>query len=203
MSESGRSYLETVGRRVDADVTYADPNAPLPERATRGLPQRPGRDWSGVVPAVSLKIVLGAIAVLVLAGVALHVRRFGAPVSASFRAQPRNAAAAARTGGRPPETTETTPPSLAEIMARDDWSAAVVDLARSALLQAAERHGMRWRSSWTARELLARLPRDAAGGLRPLVRAAEHVQFGDREMSEAEFARLARSVAPLFDGRAA
>lgn len=200
LSESGRSYLETVGRRVNGDVGYYSPTGAIPELATGEAPPKPARDGREGLDPGTLKLLLGAAAVLALAAVLFQVWRFGAPVSVSLRARPRDAASAPRPKRNAGEAPDAAAPTLAEIMAVADRNAALVDLARGALARAAARHDMRWRTSWTARELLGRLPHEVAYGLRPLVRAAEHVQFGGRDVTEAEFARFVAVAAPLLEG---
>ncbi|MGR3780682.1 MAG: DUF4129 domain-containing protein [Albimonas sp.] len=199
LSDSGRSYLEAVGRRVNADVGYYSPDGAAPELATQEQLQPQARAWDGELDADAVEILLAVAAALVLAAALYQAWRFGAPASVSLRSRPRNAAAAARGGAAPAETAETAPPTLADVMAGDEWNAAVVARARAALARPAARHDLRWRTSWTARELLGRLPREEAERLRPLVAAAEHVQFGGRQASEAEVARFA----PLLGGEAA
>ncbi|WP_339949737.1 hypothetical protein [uncultured Albimonas sp.] len=126
---------------MNGDVACYSPEGALPEPATRGQPQQPERDRSGNLTADSLDLLLGGIAVAVLAGIPHHLWRFGAPAPASPRARPNETC---------PEATAAALPTLAEILAIDDRNAALVELARRALMRAADRTGMRWQTSWIA-----------------------------------------------------
>lgn len=202
LTESGRSYLEAVGRRVDSDIVYYNPNLAAPELTTREQPSARESDDAGASWPVSRHVFTG-IAILILAGVLYQIWRFGAPVSVSLTSRPSDAARAMRMTDGATDAPDTAPLALGEILAISDYNAALVELARSALAQTAERNGMRWQTSWTARELLRRLPGDAAERLRPLVWTAEHVQFGNRDVSADEFTRYANDVAPLLSESAA
>jgi hypothetical protein len=198
LSDSGRSYLETVGRRVDSRVVYYDPNQAAPELNTNQRVER--RRDNADAPALPSRHVFTAIAVLFLAGVLFQVWRFGSPVSVSLTSRPSDAARALRKTDGVVDETDTAPMGLADILAMNDWNTAVVELARSALAKAAEQNGMRRQTSWTSRELLRRLPREAAERLRPLVATAELVQFGNRSVGQDEFTQYAKDIAPLLDG---
>ena len=201
LSESGQSYLETVGRRVDSNVVYYNPRRDAPELNTRArLPQQ-DRNGSEVNAPLN-RHFFTAVAILILAGVCYHIWRFGSPVSVSLTSRPSEAARAMRVSDPGGDEPDATPLALTEILALDNWNVALVELARTALAQAAEQNGMRWQTSWTARDLLRRLPREVADGLRPLVWTAEHVQFGNRTVGEAEFARYAHDITPLLKGGA-
>lgn len=189
--------METVGRRVNGDVVYYNPNLAAPELTTREQPSATEQDGAGASLPIP-RHVFTVISILILAGVLYQVWRFGAPVSVSLTSRPSDAArAVGRTDSRRDGMDET-PLALSEILAIGDWNAALVELARSGLVAAADRHGMRWQTSWTARELLRRLPSDEAARLRPLVWAAEHVQFGKGHVGEDEFTRHANEIALLL-----
>ena len=53
LTESGRSYLEAVGRRVDSDIVYYNPNLAAPELTTREQPSARESDDAGASWPVS------------------------------------------------------------------------------------------------------------------------------------------------------
>ena len=59
--------------------------------------------------------------------------------------------------------------------------------------------------SWTLRDALRRLPGGQAhlAALRDLVALSERVQFGDRDVSEEEFAAHVAAIDPLLRGTSA
>lgn len=201
LSDSGRDYLETVGRRVNPNVAYFNPDRAAPELTTTARPT-PARDRGDPSRPPVSNHVFTAIAVIVLAGVAFQIWRSGSPVSVSLRSRPKDAARALRASASPDDPDTPVDLPLSDILKIGDRNLALVELARKALSEVASRNGMHWQTSWTARDLLRRLPRDAGDGLRPLVRTAEHVQFGDRTVGEDEFQAHAEDVRRLLGGAA-
>jgi hypothetical protein len=195
---SGAAYLRALRlRQIHSDVIYFDPAAPAPDLATRA-PRMPADDraapseaavdlWAGLLAAA----ILGAVVVLAL--------RYGGAVSVSLR-QPeagRRATGATAAGA---VAAPAVPEALADILRMADRRAAIVHLARAALAAGIAAEGALFQASWTAREALHRLPagRPHRAALAALVHTSERVQFGGRDIDEAEFAAHVRAVRPLF-----
>ena len=193
ISDGGRDYLRTVGRRVDTNVAYYAPGSAAPELTTTETPVVEDRG-----PTEVPRFVIGAIAALILALVLFQAWRFGSPLSVSLRANTRDVVRVGPSRHGPEVPNDPTATAYRDILSIADKSAALVELARSALALAAGNNDLRWQSSWTARDLLRRLPREEGEALRPLVRLAEHVQFGQHSISEDEFKAHADQVKPLF-----
>lgn len=199
ITESGKGYLQSVGRRVNSNVAYYDPNRAAPELTTNARPEDRA-ERREVTPTRIPDHVFTAIAALVLIAVAIHIWRSGAAVSVSLRKRPGNAARDLRRSGSVDDDGAAEALQLSEILRMEDRNLALVELARRVLTDVAQQNGMHWQSSWTARDLLRRLPRDLREAMRPLVQVAEHVQFGDRHVAEEEFTFFAERARGLIQG---
>lgn len=204
LSESGEAYLRTISRRINAGVAYYDPTRAAPELTTDARPERSSpADDIDIEPVLFSWNFWTILATVILAIVLFQVWRAGAPLAVSLRARPRDASRDLRPSHSVEGEEDAPPPGLAEILAMPDRNLAIIELARRALTHVAEQNDLRWQTSWTARELMRRLPAEAADRLRPLVRTAEHVQFGDRDVAEDEFQSHANQMTPLLSGGAA
>ncbi|MEL6236698.1 MAG: DUF4129 domain-containing protein [Pseudomonadota bacterium] len=93
-----------------------------------------------------------------------------------------------------------TPDHIAAILAQPDRQRALILLAQRARADVVAAQGLLLQGSWTARDAVHRLPADHRhrDALTALVLAAEAVQFGDRPVSEGDFAVHVDAVKPLF-----
>lgn len=175
--------------RVDMDLVYLDPSQPIPSLADLvEEPSNAGRDEAaGTLPVGIVRIALLAALALLLfflwrASQGQFVR-FADTIEPQRR--PRGEGSASGFPGSPAKTS-----SIEEIRANPDLRAATIALLHLALPHAVERNGLHLHPSWTARDVLARVPDrwPSRGDLATLVRAAEEAHFGNYPVSELGFA---------------
>lgn len=202
-TESSEAYSQAVRwRRVHDAVQYFDPNGAAPSAnlrlRERRAPTEPARS------PVEDRTIGTALAVLVVAGVVLLVLRFGNFSTLGLGTGDPARRPAAGTG-QDAEAEGPVSYDLRDILSMPDRAQAVHMLLAAALVRAAEEVDLYLHPSWTARDILRRIPASwtGRGALGDLTRVAEEVHFGGRTISEDEFDRVARGVVPLFRGGAA
>ncbi|MCV6591838.1 MAG: DUF4129 domain-containing protein [Silicimonas sp.] len=201
---SGEAYLRSLRlRRIESDVAYFDPSAPPPSLDTQQEPEpEPEAERSG--GAVRTGPLPTLIAAVLLITMAYLLYRYGGGLSVSLRGEAENARRQ-RADGRARFDGGAGVLPLATILNESNRRLALVHLAQRALDAAVTANGMLFQPSWTARETLRRL-RGSDGdlaALRALVLASERVQFGGRDISEADFQSHLQAVRPLIEGQGA
>lgn len=198
---SGAAYLDSIRfRGIDGDVAYYDPaGATPPLDAAPPPPEAPEAGEAPPWQRLLLLLFTGAI----LAGFAYALLRHGGFAGGAFgRGDGGNAA---RVRASTATFEEEAAPDLAAITALADPRAALIELTRLALMRAGAAHGLLLNRSWTARDVLRRLPADWAHlpALRALVREAELVHFGGRPIARETVVDHLAALSPLFTERPA
>ncbi|NSX53291.1 hypothetical protein [Parasulfitobacter algicola] len=209
-TESGQAYQDAIdGTRLANDVTYLDPNRPLPDLLNRQSPDRtipePREITSGASEAVagSARVIIFVICAVILGGIIFLFMKFGGVSVTTFQKNPDNTARQ-RSDNDHADVVHAAPPSkLDQIEAITDRQIAITELMRSALVRAAQMNNLRLQRSWTARDALRKLPRDWQHlmALRNVTREAELAHFGDRPVAEDVFQTHLAAMRPLFGGR--
>ncbi|MEM6275838.1 MAG: DUF4129 domain-containing protein [Pseudomonadota bacterium] len=202
---SGQAYADAIRfRGINTDVGYFDPTRPAPELETTENP-REARDLEGGSVfqvgegARTTTILISAIIIL---GIAYLVVVYGGRLPVSFSRTPEEGSAQSRSGGSVADDRDAAPMGLTAIMRMPDKREALVALCKSLLARSVAAQGVLFQRSWTDREALRRVPTDFEhrDALRALVLASERVQFGGRDVTEAEFEAHVASVRPLWSG---
>ena len=194
---SGEAYAAAIRfRGIESTVGYFDPTQPPPPLETR---ETPDRDQDGdnrvLQPGLDFGFQFGretfvVLTSLILLGVAYLFSRHGGRLSVSLARKPNDTANAAnqRRADRTQKEVPL-PDSLEAIAAISDRQTALVALCKSLLARVVTAQGVLLQRSWTDRDTLRRVPASFAHHetLQDLVFASERVQFGGREVSEAEF----------------
>ncbi|MEO0783511.1 MAG: DUF4129 domain-containing protein [Pseudomonadota bacterium] len=204
MTPSAEAYLEALRfRGIDAEVAYFDPSRPPPDLDTKETPDPNGFDVDVNLDRDQGTLIINAVSLAVLLGIAYLFLRFGGRFSVSLRADRdagREVAAVKREGS----ALATVPDNLDAIARIEDRRLALVTMAQSALIRALRENGLLLQRSWTARDAMRRLPQDMSHrhALRDLVSAGERVLFGGRDVSEADFQDHLDQIRPLFSNGA-
>ncbi|MEO1346385.1 MAG: DUF4129 domain-containing protein [Pseudomonadota bacterium] len=204
MTPSAEAYLEALRfRGIDAEVAYFDPSRPPPDLYTKETPDPNGFDVDVNLDRDQGTLIINAVSLAVLLGIAYLFLRFGGRFSVSLRADRdagREVAAVKREGS----ALGTVPDNLDAIARIEDRRLALVTMAQSALIRALRENGLLLQRSWTARDAMRRLPQDMSHrhALRDLVSAGERVLFGGRDVSEADFQDHLDQIRPLFSNGA-
>lgn len=194
---SGDAYAASIRfRGIQSTVGYYDPTRPPPPLETRETPQRDrAGDESGAAPGLEFGFRYGqetliVVTSVVLLAIAYLFARHGGRLPVSFARGPSDGDA--RSGARrasPSRKDIPLPNSLEAIAAMPDRQAALIALCKSLLARVVTAQGVLMQRSWTDRDTLRRVPTGFAhrAALQDLVFASERVQFGGRNVSEAEF----------------
>lgn len=196
LGAAGAEYAETIGRRIDTDVTYYDPKLAAPTLETTAPPKVEDKER----PDVRIDGWIALLGWVVLGLVVLFFWRYGSAISVPLRARAANPSRQRRSDNSPTDADDAASPSLRAILATRDRRRALILLARSALSETMTANGLLLQSSWTARDALRRLPRtqDHLDALTALVLEAEGVQFGDRDVDESGFTAHLERIRPLL-----
>ena len=205
MTASGQAYLKALRfRGIDPDVAYFDPSRPPPDLDTDKTPDPSGIDLDVNLDRDQGTLIVNALSLAALLGIAYVFLPFGGQFSVSLR---RDQDAGRDVGGveRSIEAMAPLPDNLDVIARITDRKLALVSLAQSALIRAVRDNGLLFQRSWTARDAFRRLPHDMdeREALRDLVAAGERVLFGGRNVSEADFQDHLDRIRPLFADTAA
>ncbi|MEM1374498.1 MAG: DUF4129 domain-containing protein [Pseudomonadota bacterium] len=203
---SGQAYADAIRfQRINAEVGYFDPTRPAPELDTsetpRAAPDLDGGSLFEVAEGVRISTIL--ICAVLLLGLAYIVVVFGGRLPVSFSRTPEDGSAPAGQGrGGGDDREDAAPMGLRAILRMTDKREALVALCKSLLARSVAAQGVLFQRSWTDREALRRVPADFEHreALRALVLASEKVQFGGRDVTEAEFEAHVASVRPLWSG---
>lgn len=206
---SGKAYLEAVGRRVNSDVGYFDPNAARPELDVKQpidreiAPQKRHEDIWDVLADISPYVERWHVQLifwLLLAGLVYLIVRNSGGLNVSLRVAPRDAHRQSGAAPKPQADTPDVPQSLQAILGQKDRSLALIAMVHALLSHLSEQSGILRQRSWTARDTLRRLPGDQSysAALRKMILASERAQFGNHSVSEEEFARHLAVARPLL-----
>lgn len=202
---SGEAYAASLRfRRINTNVGYFDPTRPAPPLETNEKPaQTPDIDGGQIFSAsgdarIIVILVCGGFLLLLTYLVVSYGGRFGV----SFSRPPEDGAAdgaAIRSGTR---SSIAEPVGLEAILRMPDKREALVALCKSLLARSVSAQGVLFQRSWTDRDALRRVPQETPhrDALRALVLASERVQFGGRDVTEAEFKEHLDRVRPLWTG---
>ena len=199
--EVARVYLDRVGRRVSTDARYLSADAPIDlQRSTLREGAQFGGDGGRSTQRSGVGTLLGWVALIAVLGGLVYMlvqARYGdlfASSQAGKKAAPRTVELAdigtADISGLSPE-------SLARM---EDPREALRLLLIHALSRAADANSIALRRSFTARDVLARVP--GTWGLRNLleaiVRRGELVLFGGRSFTRDDLATVLQASQPMF-----
>lgn len=204
ITEGGRAYRDAAAG-VETTITYYDPAAPAPEM-TLDQPFDPEAD-DGIDGEVSIeggpRVLLSIIIIAVLIAVALAIARLSGVSSASFSRAPDRGARHRRAADDGHEDAAA-PTTLSAIAAIADRRLALLLMTTQTMQAAAAECGFRIGRSWTLRDVIRRVPRDwhHHGALTTLVRAAEAVHFGGRDVAEDEFQGHLTTALAIIGGKA-
>ena len=195
------AYLDAVPRGVQAEIIYMRPSAAFdPEAIAEGEPPRPPRTMDAEAERRTWGIVFGVLLVAVL----VFAAWFGGRIPVSFRGR---AADGCRRGPETAGETAAAPPLPADafldrLRAMADRRMALILLVGRALEAAAAANGLRIGRAQTARDVLGAVPRrwPHFDALRRLVREAEVVHFGGRDLPEARWRECVEAARPLLAG---
>ncbi|WP_241484055.1 DUF4129 domain-containing protein [Ruegeria sp. ANG-R] len=198
---SGEAYLKAIRlSRVDADVTYFDPESPPPPMHTRQRPRPPSNssEWS-LNGDMNFPVLLGSAVILM--AIAFVFVRYGSGFAVIFGRRGANAVSS-RSGSAPGAGLETPsrPGNLNAILQIRDRREALIELTQATLSAVTRANGVLLQRSWTARDALRHLPEDqnCLSALHHLVLTSERVHFGGREVSEEDFQAHVAGIRPLL-----
>ena len=211
--EPNETYLEaTKGHRLQTEVVYLKPDAGFkPDENVRiVVPESPEERAQG--SATGTRWTLGIILGLLLAFVLWVVITQGGAIGVSFGS---NTARDGRRGADDERPTDDELEAinrqpldqfLASLRNMADRRQALILLVSRALERAADTNNVRLGRAQTARDVVRLLPRNWThfGAMRGLVREAEIVHFGGRDLSEEKWQECFAAAEPIFQrGRAA
>lgn len=189
-------------QRLQTDVRYLRPEADF----------KPGEDIEVVVPPrpkdteevrSANRLTTGIVVGLIVVAILVVFFLFGNRINVSFgkTTEQRRASREERTT-RLGALTEDLPPEglLDRLAAMADRRRALILLTGHSLERAAEMNGLRIARAQTARDVLRSLPRQwhHMDAIRRLVREAEIVHFGGRDVSEETWATCLATARPFF-----
>lgn len=207
LTESGDSYLKVLRfKRIEHDVTYFDPSAPMPVLEINALPEPKKRDsdkknWVGISETWTVtRTMFLVVTVLLLTLIISLFVKFGGKITLSSRGEIDNAYSRRRRlkSGGVSLYDDILP--LKDIVQLTDRRAAIIQLSRFALNAAAKLDSVLLQPSWTGRDALQHLLKGQTyeDALSSVVFASEEVQFGERDISEQEFEALRAGIDPLL-----
>lgn len=197
-------YLDTLsGTRTNPDVTYLRPSADFkPDEAVRiDVPEPVEEQRDQSVNRWAIGLIFGGFLAVVL----LILWRYGNTISVSFNAASKGkrsesdgtiSAEAAEIAGQPLDQ------FLASVRKMKDRREALILLVSRTLERAAETNGVRLGRAQTARDVVRVLPKSWSqlGLLRRLVREAEIVHFGGRDLDEDKWEECLEAALLIFRG---
>lgn len=199
---SGAAYLDVVGRNIDTNVAYFDPNGRAPELSTDVKPQRDEREPFRIADFDVERWQVNLVFALILLSVVVFTAKNAGSISIlSRRVTDADSASTAQTPIRESDQVDL-PKSLGTILENSNRHEAIVHLARAVLARVAQSNGLLLHRSWTARDTLRRISADQLhlATIRDLVLASERVKYGDYPISEDEFKAHVKAAGPLFSG---
>lgn len=186
---------------IQADVTYYDPKAAAPSFDTQEEPQPVEQDSdrtqvSGGEFNLPLALITGGILFVVL----FLFFRFGGASSVVLRREADNAKRDKTAAGRGRKSAPVDMQSFEGIVNNPNRQQALINLAQLLIYKAVSANDLLLQRSWTARDVLRRMPRNSSylPELSELVLKGELVHFGERKVSEEEFADYAARAKPLL-----
>lgn len=189
------AYLDAVsGERIQASITYLRPSAPFTPDGEVDVPRPMDPETVRLVWTIGLGVLL---AVLVA-----FAAWFGGRIPVSFGASDPARRRRPDTAAEPAEGGQRLPVGefLDRLAGMADRRAALILLVGRALDSAAKANGLRLARAQTARDVLGLLPRrwPHFEALRALVREAEFVHFGGRDLPEARWRDCLEAARPLL-----
>lgn len=207
LMDSGEAYLKALRfKRINHDITYFDPSAPMPALEINALPEPKQRDsnkknWAGISETwtVTRTMFLVVTVVLLTLIISLFVK-FGGKITLSSRGEIDNAYSRRRRSNSGDVSLYDDILPLKDIVKLADRREAIIQLSRFALNAAAKLDSVLLQPSWTGRDALRHLVKGQtyASALSSVVFASEEVQFGGRDISEQEFDTLKAGIDPLL-----
>lgn len=187
---------------VQKDVVYYDPNGPAPSFDTdeKPVPEEERRRRSDPQFSGDFNLPMLLITGGVLFAILYLFFKFGGASSLVLRSDAQNAkrdtSGAARTKKNAPIDMQ----SFEGILNNPDRQQALISLAQLLIFKAVSANDLLLQRSWTARDVLRRMPKNSSylPELSALVLKGELVHFGERDVSEEEFADYAARAKPLL-----
>ena len=199
IGETNQGYQKSVRfTRIQNDVQYYDPTKPAPDFETKEQP-KPTRERtrSG---AAEVNIPFALVTGLVLCVVVFLFLRFGASGGLVLRSDAKNPKRDTATRHKARSGSSLAGPSVENLLNNPDRQQALIGLAQQLIYRAVSANDLLLQRSWTARDVLRRMPKNSSylPELSALVLKGELVHFGEREVSEEEFADFAARAKPLL-----
>lgn len=202
ISQSGRDYQNAIRfRRIQTNVAYFDPTRPPPPLdTTEPVPEAQSSDrepWRIGDIDLPLALVMAAILIFIL----VLFARYGGAAGIVLRKGPQEAARRLREEHEASPFGKSEQTNLGAILSNPQRRPALIALVQLLIGRAVEANGLLLQRSWTARDVLRRLPRELAylPELKELVMIGERVHFGERPVSEEDFESFVKRAKPLLE----
>jgi len=200
VSETAEDYIRAIRLKgIQSAVQYYDPTRPPPDFVTNEKPKPEERRNSPNRSAgIDLPFALITGAILIAIG-ALFLR-FGGSGSLVLRKDVQNPKRGQSDGRRTAKNAPLDMQSFDGILSNPDRQQALIQLAQLLIYKAVSANDLLLQRSWTARDVLRRMPKNSTylAELNALVLKGELVHFGERDVSEEEFADYAKRAKPLL-----
>lgn len=195
-------YLDHVGSRVHTDARYLSADASLDLTPPPPEPRERDRSSQGARGVGGVPQLLGWLAVIAILG-ALAYMLFQARFSDMFAGTEKPKPKPRRVELADMGTADLSGVSPEALTRMDDPREALRLLLLHALARAADANDIALRRSFTARDVLARVPGswDLRRLLEGIVRRGELVLFGGRPFGRDDLAELLQTASPMFAGR--
>lgn len=186
-------------RGIDNDVLYFDPSAPAPRFDTR---ERPPPEPQNVEPVIfgSSNMAVILFSCVFLFAVAFLFFKYSGASSPVLRSDVKNPKRSTKKSKQRNAAYEVDNTAFDQIVENPDRQQALIGLAQLLIYKAVTANELLLQRSWTARDVLMRMPKNSTylPELRELVLKGELVHFGEREVTEEEFADFAARAKPLM-----
>lgn len=200
VDEIAEDYIRAIRLKgVQSEVEYYDPTRAPPDFVTNEKPKPEGRknnpNTSGGIN-LPFALITGAI----LIGIVALFLKFGSSGSLVLRKDVQNPNRGQAEGRKAANNASLDMQSFDGILRNPDRQQALINLAQLLIYKAVSANDLLLQRSWTARDVLRRMPKNSSylSELNALVLKGELVHFGERNVSEEEFADYAARAKPLL-----
>jgi len=201
ITQSGQDYLSKIRlSRIQSSVAYFDPTAPAPELDTNERLRPSDLDVTKNWQWDDLDGPLTIITIAFLAAIAVLFWRYGGASGLALRKGVQNPNRGTVALGSDLVDSTGAVTELGDILQNPDRQAALISLSQLLISNAVAANGLLLQRSWTVRDVLRRMPVNAAWlpELKDLVLLGERVQFRDQPVSEDDFQGFATRARPIL-----
>lgn len=197
------AYTDAIwGRNIQSEIVYIRPEVDFQADAKVKI-KVPDPEQERELPVLSYRFILGVILVIILAVIVYVFIMNSNAVGVSFRKTGearRSDAERAADGSTTDVSAQPLEQFLAGLAAMADKREALILLVSRALERAADLNGLRLARAQTARDVLRVLPSEWVHmkALRGLVREAEIVHFGGRDLTPEKWEECFSTAKPIF-----